>query len=134
MSARVWGGGRDATLDDSTAGIVRQVLQREVNERINAVNEDFGVGVDEGEEVTVICECAELSCAARITMTTAEYEQVRRFPTRFLVKGGHEIGKGARVVGESDGHVVVEVDGRAGIYAVSTDPRTRSPAAVQEAS
>jgi len=32
------------------------------------------------------CECVHTNCLARIVMTVAEYDAVRRFPTRFFVK------------------------------------------------
>ena len=122
-------GKQEAIADGRTPGIVRHVLHREVNEQINSVNHGFGVG--DFEQVIVICECSHVSCAATVGMTVAEYEGVRRFPTRFFVKEGHEIGADERVVAELDGYVVVETNGRAGVHAVGSDPRRRSPRSVE---
>jgi hypothetical protein len=111
--------------EDYTAasnGVVHQALRREVNERISSVNEAFGV--TKPERIDVVCECVGATCAARITMTAAEYELVRRFPTRFFVKAGHEVAEEERVVDQSDGYVVIEASGRGGLYAVSADPRS----------
>jgi hypothetical protein len=106
---------------DPAAEIVHQTLVRELNERIRTVN--AGYGVEEPDLIDVVCECARPGCTGRLTMTVADYELVRRFPTRFFVKAGHEIGDGERVVSESSGHVVVEASGGGGLYAVAADPR-----------
>jgi hypothetical protein len=113
-----------------TIGVVHQSLRREVNERISALSSTFAV--TEPETIDVICECVRAECEARITMTVAEYELVRRFPSRFFVKSGHDVAEEERVVAESDGYVVIEASGRGGLYAVSADPRSpyRRPEAV----
>ena len=96
--------------------VVHQTLRREVNERISSLHKgSFGAEV---ELIDVMCECAGLGCSAAITMRAADYAYVRRFPTRFLVKEGHEIGDAERIVVEADGYVVVEASGRAGLQAV----------------
>lgn len=105
-----------------TTEVVHQALRREVNERISALSATFSV--TEPETIDVICECVRVECAARITMTVAEYELVRRFPTRFFVRAGHDVAEAERVVAESDGYVVIEASGRGGLYAVSADPRS----------
>jgi hypothetical protein len=107
-----------------TAGIAQQALRREVNEQINVLNHDFGLA--EPEKTDVLCECVHPSCTARIVMTVADYERVRRFSTRFFVKEGHEVADEDRVVAESDGYVVIEAAGRSGLYAFGADPRRRS--------
>ena len=105
-----------------TDGVVHQALRREVNEQISSLNTD-GFGIDGSETIDVVCECVRGACTARIVMTVADYELVRRFPTRFFVKAGHEVAAEERVVKESDGFVVIEASGRDGVYAVSADPR-----------
>jgi hypothetical protein len=105
-------------------GVVQQALRREANEQISLVNHEFGVA--EPEETEVLCECVHPNCAARIVMTVADYERVRRFSTRFFVKEGHEVADEDRVVAESDGYIVIEAAGRSGLYAVGADPRRRS--------
>lgn len=99
-----------------------QALRREVNERINEISTgSFGLSAD--ETIEVLCECAGPRCAAPITMTVAEYEAVRRFPTRFFVKAAHRFADGERVVSASAEYVVVEACGPGGLYAVAADPR-----------
>lgn len=112
--------------EDETAGangVVHQALRREVNEHISALSATFGV--TEPETIDVICECVRAECVARITTTVAEYELVRRFPTRFFIKAGHVVAEEERVVAESDGYIVIEASGRGGLYAVSADPRSQ---------
>lgn len=114
--------------DDRAGAVVQQALRREVNERIRSINDGFGVR--EPDTIDVLCECIRPNCTAYIAMIVAEYELVRRFPTRFFVKEGHEVADGERVVSESGAFVVVESRGRAGLYAVSADPRRRGTRSV----
>jgi hypothetical protein len=103
-------------------GVVQQALRREVNEHISSLNNTFGVSGP--EKIDVMCECVRANCEARITMSLAEYERVRRFPTHFFVKEGHEIATEGRVVSEASGYVIIEAGGRGGLYAVRADPRS----------
>lgn len=107
-----------------TDGVVRQTLRREVNERIRELGS--GPDVEPPETIDVVCECTYDGCTGRLTMSVSEYEHIRRFPTRFLVKAGHEVSEFDRVVAESDVYVVVEKIGRGGSYAVGVDPRRRA--------
>jgi hypothetical protein len=101
--------------------VVQQALRREANEQISALNTTFGISGP--QTIDVLCECVRADCNARITMSAAEYERVRRFPTHFFVKAGHEIAHEERVLSEASGYVVIEAGGRGGVYAVSADPR-----------
>jgi hypothetical protein len=115
----------DGSDDPKTAAlrVVRnQALFRSVNEQIEAVNERFSVSLD-GDRVAFVCECADDNCMERITMTLAQYEELRRFPTHFFVKPGHVFRQFERVVDELDGYVVVEKFGEAGKQALRLDPR-----------
>ena len=57
--------------------------------------------------VEVRCECGQSNCTSNIVMTLREYESVRRHPTRFLIKEGHEVADAVRVVGYGAQYVVV---------------------------
>jgi hypothetical protein len=105
-----------------TNGVVNQALRREVNERISSINNAFQI--DQPELMNVLCECIRPRCTAYIAMSVTEYELIRRFPTRFFVKAGHEIAEDERIVDEADGYVVIEAGGRGGVYAVGADPRS----------
>jgi hypothetical protein len=117
-----------ATSSTADGRVVHQALRRGVNERIISVNHDFHVAPPETMEV--VCECVHPNCLAGIVMTVAEYDAVRRFPSRFFVKEGHEVAEGERVVTESAGYVVVENGRREGLHAVDADPRRRGSRSV----
>ena len=114
----------DGLVADGGGAVVHQALRREVNESISALNQDFHVAAP--ELIDVMCECVHLNCTEHVSMTLAAYEAIRRFPTHFVVKAGHEVAEGERIVSDALDHVVVEKSGRDGIYAVSADPRRRS--------
>jgi hypothetical protein len=103
-------------IPDGPTDLVHQALRREINEQISRVTGAFGVA--ESEAMDVMCECVQTDCTGRIVLTVAEYEAVRGFPTRFLVKTGHDVSATERVVAEWDGYAVVEKSGRSGMYGV----------------
>ncbi len=103
------------------SAVADRALRRDVNEQISSLNHKFGV---EGREtIDVMCECVRGNCEALITMTVADYERLRRFPTHFCVKEGHEIAAEERILSEASDYVIIEAHGRGGFYAVGTDPR-----------
>jgi hypothetical protein len=104
----------------TTEPVVQQALRREVNDKIMGGSALTGSGAS-----SLLCECVHPNCTGRVLMTSLEYEEVRRFPTRFVVKASHEVAEDERVVADSDGYVVVEKSGPSGLYAVSADPRRR---------
>ena len=81
-----------------------EALFREVNERIEELNETFRVTTDEFE---IVCECGDLGCDERVTVSPAEYERVRSDPTLFMVVSGHEDATAEAVVEEDQGAYVV---------------------------
>ena len=63
---------------------LNEALFRDVNERIaeNAEN-------SEADKTEFVCECADPSCTERVPATLAEYENVRKKSTTFLLAPGH---------------------------------------------
>lgn len=104
------------------SGDLHQTLLREVNERIEQLN---GRWKREGED-GILCECGHPGCMEKIEITTAAYERVRRFPTRFLVKPGHATTGSERIVERTFGYLVVEKVGDAAQTAIKLDPRRGS--------
>ena len=97
---------------------------REVNERLNALNETFAPMTD---NVSLVCECANGSCAERIDMTPARYEELRANPDHFAIVPGHEAPEVERVIERQAGFEIVQkVRGEAAQLAVETDPRAGS--------
>jgi hypothetical protein len=83
---------------------MNEVLFRDVNELIEkeqAANQD--------DRTTFVCECAQLNCQLRLTVSLDEYQAVRAHPAHFLVYPGHEI-KDIEVIvgGERPRFLVIE--------------------------
>jgi len=108
---------------DAVRAARNQSLYREINERIESLNEAFDDVLDLGG--TWVCECADESCTEPMEMTLGEYEAVRAHPNRFAVLPGHIYPAAERVVEEHGHYVVVEKFGDAGAFAKEHDPRSR---------
>jgi hypothetical protein len=99
-----------------------QALFRQVNERIETLNESFGVVIPMGEWV---CECADEACAVPVELTIDEYEAVRAYGNRFVVAPAdeHVVPDVELVVMRDERYWVVEKFGESGALAAELDPR-----------
>jgi hypothetical protein len=86
-------------------------LFREVNERIREITAAQDVPLD--ERVLFQCECGRLDCHEQVEITLAEYESIRSYTHRFLVRPGHDIDAVESVVSRNERYVVVEKQGEA---------------------
>ena len=112
----------DAGSNDEMLRAARnQSLYREVNERIEELNERFDAALAAG--ATWVCECADRECSEPMELTLGEYEELRSHPNRFAVLPGHVLETVEHVVDAHDGYVVVEKVGPAAAYAAEVDPR-----------
>jgi len=105
-------------LERSAPDARSQLLFRELNEQLRKI-----AG---GGDVDVVCECVNGACLDRLVVARDEYEAVRRFPTRFLVKEGHVAHDVERAVGSHRGYVVVEKSGADAEHAIMLDPRRKA--------
>ena len=64
-----------------------EALYRQVNERIEDLNEAFGAVTG---DFAIVCECGNLNCMEQVTVPRELYERTRAEATRFIVKAGHE--------------------------------------------
>jgi len=64
-----------------------EVMFRAINERIRELALRFSVA---DEPIGFICECADETCVEKVTLTLAQYEEMRALPARFAVAPGHE--------------------------------------------
>jgi hypothetical protein len=97
-----------------------EALFRQVNERIEEVNEALG----QGEPTDFLCECGDDSCTSPVSLTLEEYEHVRSDPTYFVIAHGHEVMNAERLIERTDRYsVVAKLTGEAERIAVETDPR-----------
>ena len=98
-----------------------EALFRQVNERIEEVNEKL----DSEGLSDFLCECGDDDCTTPISLTLAEYEDVRSVPTHFAIALGHEVVDVEEVISTGDRYAVVEkYAGEAERIAVETDPRS----------
>jgi hypothetical protein len=82
----------------------RSSIFRKVNDRIERVNEAFGMVTG---TMTILCECGKIDCMEQIELTVDEYGALRSEPTHFAVKPGHEIPDLEAVIARKDGYFVV---------------------------
>ena len=100
---------------------LNEAMFREVNERVEEVNQAFGSITGEFD---IFCECGDVNCAERLTVPTSEYERVRSDSKQFLLKVGHEDPLVERVIENHDSYVIVEKEGvEVEKVAEETDPR-----------
>jgi hypothetical protein len=95
-----------------------ETLFREVNERVQEINEAAGNDV-----VDFICECGSDDCTAMISLTRFEYEQLRADPVLFAIVPGHEIPEIEDIVSKHDRFDVVRKHEDEQAIARATDPR-----------
>ena len=100
---------------------LNEAVFREVNERIEGLAETFQLG---SQPLDLICECGDASCLKRISMTPAEYEQLRSESHQFAVHPGH-VAPDVEAIGERrQGYDIVRKDeGAPKEIAERTDPR-----------
>ena len=100
---------------------LNEAVFREVNERIEALAETFQL---DSQPLDLICECGDASCLKRISMTQAEYEQVRSESHQFAVYPGHVAPEVEDVLERRRGYEIVRKDeGAPKQIAERTDPR-----------
>ena len=99
---------------------LNEAVFREVNERIEDLAETFDLKT---QTLDLICECGDAGCVERISMTRAEYEELRSDPHQFAVHPGHEYPDIESVVARLKNYDVVRKDsGVAEQIAEETDP------------
>ena len=102
-----------------------EALFRDVNERVRAIDARLtDVNDDAGQLWEFLCECGDATCIERVSMTNAEYEQVRAKPTLFAVVAGHERTDGEEVVDANERFAVVEKHVDEQEIARERDPRS----------
>jgi hypothetical protein len=103
-----------------------QSLFREVNERVNDVNDSFHAFTTLGDW---ICECANDTCVERIEMSGREYQHVREDGARFFVAPAdeHVWPDVERVVERHDAYWVVQKIELSATVARHQNPRAGGP-------
>ena len=90
-------------MDEHERRALNEALFRDVNERI-------AESVERADEsrTEFVCECADPSCTDGVSATLAEYENVRKQSTTFLLAPGHAEPQIERVVSDRGRFHVVE--------------------------
>ena len=99
-----------------------EALFRDVNERVKRIDAAHGLPTDELWDF--LCECSDGDCLARVSLTVAEYEQVRANAVQFAVVPGHDVPEIERVVHETNRYAVVEKLPSEQAIALERDPRS----------
>ena len=106
--------------DESERRLARnEILFRETNEAI-----ERGQWPDDPyKSVRFRCECSQMDCGQSVELTLGDYEDVRRFPRRFVIAPGHETPEIETVIERDSGYMIVEKQDVAGAAAAANDPR-----------
>ena len=100
---------------------LNEAVFREVNERIEVLAETFDLKT---QPLDLICECGDATRVERITMTTAEYEEIRPEAHQFAVHPGHGYPEVESVIARLKGYDIVRKNkGVPKQIAEQTDPR-----------
>lgn len=94
-----------------------QAIFRQVNERIQELAERWS------SEIGFVCECMDTNCSESVSLSIAEYEEVRLDPGTFVVAPGHEVADVEDVVGGNERYTVVRKAGAGYATAAELDPR-----------
>jgi hypothetical protein len=108
--------------DDRMKKVARnQAMYRQVNERIEELNEAFE---EMSGEFVVVCECADPMCAEQIALSREAYERTRANSAQFILRPGHQAADVEELVATQADYVIVEKhEGEAASLALKSDPR-----------
>jgi hypothetical protein len=99
-----------------------EAVFREVNERIESLQQRFALADD--EPLHIVCECDRLACSERIEVSVAVYERTRDDSALFFVSPGHEDPAVEDVVDSGGEYLIVRKNpGEPQQIAAETDPR-----------
>ena len=86
-----------------------QCSVREENEAVERLNCTLAIGA---ARTALQCECGDPYCHVRLTLTHAEYEDVRAYGSRILINVNHENPENTAVLSENARFAVIDVVAR----------------------
>jgi hypothetical protein len=86
---------------------------RTLNEAITAAAQELHDDAADDVLYELMCECAVRNCSEMVQLTLEEYDRVRRYDGRFLVRPSHIVPQVEQVIEERDRYWVIEKFGRA---------------------
>ena len=98
-----------------------EAMFREVNETVGKTAAESRYS--SGHLPSFVCECSDGGCGELIELSLTQYEDVRRDPSHFVIKPGHDIAEIENVVERFNEYVVIEKLGKGRDAAEDTDPR-----------
>jgi hypothetical protein len=103
-----------------------EVLFRGLNERVHATTGDLNVAssADPPDHSLYLCECADIRCLERVSLSRAEYEHARSNAIWFVVVPGHDVVDIETVIEVNDRFALVEKHPGEISIARATDPRS----------
>lgn len=91
---------------------LNEAMFREINERLESQ-----LPTDRHNRLSILCECADPDCTARIEITPDEYQAARAEPRQFILLPGHELVEIEEVVSRNERCEIVRKHGEAGAIA-----------------
>jgi hypothetical protein len=103
-----------------------EVLFRGLNERVHATTDELNAAssLDPPDRSEYLCECAEIACMERVSLSRAEYENARSNPIWFFIVPGHDVVAIETVIETNDRFALVEKHPGEISIATATDPRS----------
>jgi len=100
---------------------LNEAVFRDVNERIRDTHERFELNP---ATLDLVCECGQIDCTERLTMSLADYEGVRADPRQFAIVPGHDDEAVEVILARRDTYDLVRKrPGEPAEVAEATDPR-----------
>jgi hypothetical protein len=105
---------------------------REVNERIQVLaagkesSSSLFKELQLARTADLACECLDVTCVERVTLTVAEYEAIRADSNSFFVLPGHEVSELEETVRSEEQYLVVSKFAPGDAVAKKLDPRKRT--------
>jgi hypothetical protein len=100
---------------------LNEAVFRDMNEQLKT----FAGGTVPDDQLLLVCECGHEECEESLSVSVAEYEQVRSDPLVFAMAPGHELEPVEIVVAVRKGfNVVKKRPGTPARVAQETDPRS----------
>jgi hypothetical protein len=100
--------------------VTNEIIFRNLNERIEEAAASHG---DDDHVYEFLCECSNLACDLRLSLTRAEYERARSRSDQFVVAKGHDLPDIEEVIIRTDRYQLVAKEGEAARIAEAEDPR-----------
>ena len=101
---------------------LNEVLFRDLNERVEQIVTTLAG--EPPDRLEIFCECGSGHCVAKLTLSLADYEDIRAHPERFIAAPGHDTPEVERVIEKRAGYWILEKHEEEASLARELDPRS----------